>query len=163
MLSLHSFSKEPEKSSLTSGFKWNRRSDLTALIRLKIASEVLCFRRWGTVSRLAAQNQVSRPFIYALTKQLKAQVCNIFEQKKVAEPASNWSILAQILQFRLVGRCSLSSISDLLSSNPVFGRSVGWISEQLQAIGTKLGNQIQWSGETVAATDELYYAGHRPI
>jgi hypothetical protein len=26
-----------------------------------------------------------------------------------------------------------------------------------------LGNQIAWSGESVAATDELYFAGHRPI
>jgi hypothetical protein len=40
---------------------------------------------------------------------------------------------------------------------------MGWISGQFQEIGDQLGNPIAWSGETIAATDELYYAGHRPI
>ena len=163
MSSLNSLAKEPQKSSLTSGLKWKRRSDLTALSRLKIASEALCFSRWGTITRLAEQYALSRPFIYDLKSKLKAHASNIFEAKKVAESAPHFSTLSQILQLRLVGRCSLSSISDLLSSNPSAYCSIGWISGQLQALGERFGNQIAWSGETVAATDELYYAGHRPI
>jgi hypothetical protein len=163
MSSLNSLAKEPKKSSLTSGLKWKRRSDLTPLSRLKIASEALCFSRWGTITRLAEQYALSRAFIYDLKSKLKAHASNIFEGEKVAEPSPNLSTLSQILQLRLVGRCSLSSISELLASNPSASCSVGFISEKLHEIGAQLGNQIAWSGSTVAATDELYYAGHRPI
>jgi hypothetical protein len=163
MSSLNSLAKEPQKSSLTSDLKWKRRLDLTALSRLKIASEALCFSRWGTITRLAEQYALSRPFIYDLKSKLKAHASNIFEAKKGAESATPFSTLSQMLQLRLVGRCSLSSISDLLSSNPSACCSIGSISGSLQAIGERLGNQIAWAGETVAATDELYYAGHRPI
>jgi hypothetical protein len=163
MSSLNSLAKEPKKSSLTSGLKWKRRSDLTPLSRLKIASEALCFSRWGTITRLAEQYALSRAFIYDLKSKLKAHASNIFESPKVSPPSPDLSGLSQILQLRLVGRCSLSSISELLSSHSTSCSSIGWISGQLQEMGERLGNQIAWSGETIAATDELYYSGHRPI
>jgi hypothetical protein len=163
MSNSNSLAKEPEKSSLTFGLKFKRRSDLTSLSRLKIASEVLCFSCRGTITRLAEQYNISRPFIYDLKSKLEAHTSNIFETKKVAKPSPDLSTLSQILQLRLVGRCSLSSINELLSSNSSICSSMGWISGQFQKIGDQLGNQIAWSGETIAATDELYYAGHRPI
>jgi hypothetical protein len=94
---------------------------------------------------------------------LLAQASNLFEPSKVANPIPFLSTIAKILRYRLVGRCSLSSIRELLSWNESECNSIGSISETLQRIGTQLGNPIAWSGPTVAATDELYYWGHRPI
>jgi hypothetical protein len=87
MSNSNSLAKEPEKSSLTFGLKFKRRSDLTSLSRLKIASEVLCFSCRGTITRLAEQYNISRPFIYDLKSKLEAHTSNIFEAKKVAKPS----------------------------------------------------------------------------
>jgi hypothetical protein len=67
------------------------------------------------------------------------------------------------LRLRLIGRCSLASISELLSIQESECNSIGYISEALQRIGTQLGTQISGSGSIVAATDELYFAGHHAI
>jgi hypothetical protein len=66
MLISNSLAKEPEKSSLTFCLKFQRRDDLDGLIRLKIASQALCFARYGVITRLAAQYGISRTFIYDL-------------------------------------------------------------------------------------------------
>jgi hypothetical protein len=163
MLISNSLAKEPEKSSLTSRLKLPRRGDLTPLTRLKIATQATFFARYGTITRLAEQYNVCRPFIYEQKARLLAQASNIFEPSKVVNPSPFLSTIAKILRYRLVGRCSLSSIRELLSWNESEWNSIGSISETLQRIGTQLGNQIAWSGPTVAATDELYYLGHRPI
>jgi hypothetical protein len=163
MLISNPLAKEPKKSSLTSGLKWKRRDDLPPLTRLKIASQASFFARYGTITRLAEQYAVSRPFIYEQKARLLTQASNIFEGQKVAKPTTDLTTIAQILRLRLIGRCSLASISELLSIQESECNSVGYISENLQRIGTQLGNQIAWSGSTVAATDELYFAGHSPI
>jgi hypothetical protein len=163
MLNPNSLAKEPEKSSLTIRLKFQRRDDLSGLIRLKIASQAFCFARYGLITRLSAQYGISRTFIYDLKSKLGAQVSNIFESSKVASPVPFLSTVAQILRLRLIGRCSLSSIRELLSWNESECNSLGYISETLQRIGTQLGSQIEWTGSSVAATDELYYCGHRPI
>jgi hypothetical protein len=162
MLNPNSLAKEPEKSSLTIRLKL-RRDDLTPLTRLKIASQATFFARYGTITRLAEQYDVSRPFIYEQKAKLQAHASNIFEAPKVAKPTDDLTTLAKILRLRLIGRCSLSSISELLSINKSECNSIGYISESLQRIGNQLGNEIAWSGQTVAATDELYFAGHQPI
>ena len=163
MLSKNSVSKEPPKSSLTIRLKFQRRQDLAPLIRLKIASEALCFARYGVITRLSSQYAVSRTFIYGLKSQLSAQLSNIFAPSKVVDSGSFLGTLAMIVHLRLVGRCSLYSISELLGTFGIKTKSVGFISEQLQALGRKISPQLDWQGETVAATDELYYAGNHPI
>jgi hypothetical protein len=159
----NSLAKEPEKSSLTSRLKLPRRGDLTPLTRLKIATRATFFACYGTITRLAKQYDVSRPFIYEQKARLLAQASNIFEPSKVVNPSPFLSTIAKILRYRLIGRCSLSSIRELLSWNESECNSIGYISETLQRIGTRLGSQIEWTGSSVAATDELYYCGHRPI
>jgi len=54
--------------------KFIRRNDLNANIRFSIAIEALYAQLngvWGTVSRLANKNNVSRTFIYSLVSSLK--------------------------------------------------------------------------------------------
>jgi hypothetical protein len=63
MLISNPLAKEPETSSLISRLKFRRRDDLTTLTRLKIAGQATFFACYGTITRLAEQYDVSRPFI----------------------------------------------------------------------------------------------------
>jgi len=54
--------------------KFVRRKDLNTTVRFSIAIEALYSQLngvWGTVTRLAKENNVSRPFIYSLASSLK--------------------------------------------------------------------------------------------
>jgi hypothetical protein len=158
------FYKE-EPSSLTNGVKYERRRDIDSSLRLKIASQALFFAIHGTISLMSVKYCVSRTFIYALRNNLNKEIDNLFGTKGVKEGQAqvHWSCVKMLLQLRLVGQSSLQAISELMSNFGMTYSSVGFISETLKKIGTILGNQIEWQGEVVCASDELFYSGHQPI
>lgn len=71
--------------------------------------------------------------------------------------------IKRILELRLIGRSSLSAISELLKRQGLKYTSTGFISETLHKIGESLGNLIVWEGRCVWASDELFFKGHQPI
>ena len=139
---IHSITLKEEPSSLTSQVKFIRRKDLTAEIRLRIATIALCFRVKGGISGMSVRHGVSRSFIYQLREQLAEQVSVLFGsepvKQAVAKEAQSLQCLRLILLLRLVGRCSLGAISTLLTALGMPYDSTGYISQSLQRIGAAL-------------------------
>jgi hypothetical protein len=156
-----------EPSSLKSWVnnKYVRRIDLTSHLRLKIASHALFFSVHGTISQMSFKYGVSRTFIYTLRNHLSASIDPLFGAiaVKSSKESAFLSCLSVILHLRLVGRCSLEAISVMLTNFGLPYHSIGFISEHLQHLGSLLGNQIDWKGSVVCASDELFFNGHCPI
>lgn len=123
--------------------KFQRRTDLSVQTRLLIGYQVTHQNSWGCVIRLACKYNVSRPFIY--------QSASIFQSLSeyffCSEPDSSKNVsvdsgLRYLLSLRMEDRCSLSGISTLLSRQSFPNSSVGYISETLQSIGTRIGNRV---------------------
>jgi hypothetical protein len=154
-----------EPSSLISRVKYERRADLSSILRLKIASHALFFNRRGTITLLSVRHGVSRTFIYQLRDRLAAQVEPLFGVANSLSCSTlvYWHCVSQLLRLRLQGQSTLESISILMKELGFAYHSVGFISETLKKIGDLLGNQIDWQGDVVCASDELFYSGHQPI
>ena len=156
---------------LSSGVKYMRRSDLTSTIRLQIASIALLFSRRGTISDLSLRYGVSRTFIYSLSNHLRDNLIPLFGTNigKLQEKVAYYESIKRILELRLIGRSSLSAISDLLKRQGLKYTSIGFISfisfisETLHKIGESIGNLIVWEGSCVWASDEIFFKGHQPI
>ena len=162
---LQKIDNKEEPRSLTNRVKYERRADLSSYTRLKIASHALFFAIHGTISRLSLKHRVSRTFIYTLRNTLCEEIDNIYGVKEKALPKEqvHWQCTKLLLQLRIMGQSTLSSISELMSDFGMTYSSVGFISETLKKIGAILGNQISWQGSVVCASDELFYSGHQPI
>jgi len=109
---------------------------------------------------------VSRSFLYSL----KA-ICSEHLQEAFSKPSEqrlskskqeqSWE---ELLKLRLIGRCSLSAISELLRlSHPLLPNSTSFISQFLKQIGDKLGKMVDWQGWVHYASDEIFMIGHQPI
>ena len=157
--------KEP--SSLKSSTTFTRRSDLSPDPRRKIgASVVTGVPRHGKITDLAAKHNVSRPFIYGLGKKFDKATADVFGF--VSSPVTSTSDsdkrnIEAILQLRLAGGCSLSATSSLLEYFGLPNTSVGCISQTIQRLGSLTDNLIAWEGECALASDEIFFAGHKPI
>ena len=82
---------------------------------------------------------------------------------KLQEKMAYYESIKRILELRLIGRSSLSAISDLLKRQGLKYTSIGFISETLHKIGESIGNLIVWEGSCVWASDEIFFKGHHPI
>ncbi len=156
-----------EPSSLTKSYKFLRRPDISPALRIKIASLVLVFGYHGQVTRLSEKYGVSRSFLYNLKTILSSHLNGLFdvpnpsESSKVANRSLSWE---KILNFRLIGKCSLSAISELISlDNGVLPHSVCFISQFLSCLGAKLGKMVDWQGQVHYASDEIFMVGHEPV
>ncbi len=166
MYSIKTLAEEP--GSLTNSQKFIRRDDLCPLTRLKIALIGQFFKRHGTITRLAQRHGVSRTFVYVLINQLSEYAEELFGQitllrQKAQRQAREEENLHRLLRYRLIGTCSLSKCSELLRQDQALNTSVGWCSETLEKLGSLLANTVDWQGEAVFASDEIYYIEHRPI
>ena len=150
---------------LTRGVKYMRRADLPATVRLQIASIALMFSQRGTIPDLSVRYGVSRTFIYSLSNHLRDNLIPLFGTNigKLQEKMAYYESIKRILELRLIGRSSLSAISDLLKRQGLKYTSTGFISEILHKIGESLGNLIVWEGCCVWASDEIFFKGHQPI
>jgi hypothetical protein len=141
--------------------KFQRLVHLTVAVRLHIAYTAL-MGKWGSITKLAKDYGISRTFVYMLKHSLEQMADVVFD---VAVPVVGEfvkkKILACILTLRLVGRCSIISISEtmkFLDSPKYF--SVGAISQVLNYFGSKLQNTLANSSEEVkfiaVAADEIF-------
>jgi hypothetical protein len=155
-----------EQRSLTSLVKkFTRRLDLTPEHRLLIAITAISSTTYGTVTRLSACNNISRTFVYALKNHLLAHAIALYSPVEGfgSSAQSYLNPLYLILQLRLIGGSSLSAISEIMCNLGVSNHSTGYISETLDKFGSLCPSIVEWQGSCVAASDEIYYIGHKPI
>lgn len=163
---IHSISLEEEPSSLTSPVKFFRREDLSEEKRFKIASIALFFRVKGGKSGMAKRHGVSRTFIYQLRDQLAGGMHTIFGASSQSEPeriTARQQTEQLILLLRLIGGCSIGAISLMLNALGMPYDSVGFISQRLQGMGARLPNVVDWQGDAIFGSDELFILGRHPI
>lgn len=139
------------------------RTDLTPQKRFLLAYIVSYQNTWGTVSRLARKNNVSRRFIYNTV----AEYSPYFEKREVKSLIPDkTSSLKFILSHRMEGKCSIPSISILMQRQNLPYYSVGSISEMLSDVSKKVGSKLniehQGSITFAICCDELFI-GQRPI
>jgi len=156
------------QSKLTKRFeerKFTRRNDLTADIRLAIATTALYAMMnsvRGTITQLAKENYVSRTFIYLLVFQLKEAGKSLFGD--LTPPSSCLSLrehaIEAILSFRLEGASSLGAISTIMKRFGFKLSSVGSISQILSRIGALLPMTVLAAERTIQylvfASDEIF-------
>jgi len=158
--------KQEEPSSLKRSYKFIKQADITPALRMKLGVLLVCFSYHGQVTNFSKKCGVSRTFLYDLKAIIGQQLSLIFPESQ--EPCTSTPIqqLAwmELLKLRLIGKCSLSAISELLGlSHPSVPNSTCFISQFLKQLGEKLGKMIEWSGKVHYASDEIFMIGHQPI
>jgi hypothetical protein len=146
------------------GKKFLRRGDLRPYLRLMIAFTALMSSTWGTITRLSRQYAISRMFVYMLRSDLERAMFQIFDvqvcEEQVVERKMSY---LYILSFRLEGKCSIEAISRLMKRLGIANSSVGYISQNLDYIGSLLPNTLH-SGECIQlviyASDEIFSHTH---
>lgn len=140
--------------------KFYRREDLTTIMRLRIASIALLFSLHGDITKLASKYKVSRQFIYNLRNEFK-----VFGEERFGEPVvvdsrgAKRKSLEHILMLRLETKSSIEGISTLLEWMDMPYRSVGFISQELERIGTLQGNVLSFEGPVLRlaiCSDEVF-------
>lgn len=146
--------------------KFIRRKDLSNELRLEII--YTSFGNYGTITKIAKKHEVSRRFIYDLRNQLKMAMHLLWGSPKTkpSETAADDEQLAlvkEILDFRLIGKCTISAINKLLKRKGFNNSSIGHISGLLTRIGKELGSTITTEKEItyalVYASDEVFSSG----
>jgi len=157
---------QKEPSSLTISYKFIRRPDISPELRLRLGVILFCFKQHGQVTGFAEKYEVSRSFLYDLEDKVSAQLSGLFELPQTPEDNQKlrrhcaWE---EILDLRLIGKCSLGSISSLLSREETLPNSTCFISQFLKQLGGHLGKTVDWQGEVNFACDEIFMVGHQPI
>lgn len=157
---------QEEPSSLKKSYKFIRRSDITTELRMKLGVLLVCFSYHGQVTKFSKKYGISRSFLYTLKTIIGEQLSSAFsEQEELSTSKSNqqraWK---ELLQLRLIGKCSLSAISELLLlNNPMLPNSTCFISQFLKRLGEKLGKMVDWKGRVHYASDEVFMIGHQPV
>jgi hypothetical protein len=160
-------SLQEEPSSLTKSYKFIRRPDIPTAVRMKLGVLLVCFGYHGQVTQYAEKYAVSRSFLYGLKSILSEQMSGIFESRAAfnCDRSDNrYAAWKQILQFRLIGKCSLGAISELLSlTDDGLPNSTCFISQFLKNLGASLDKMVNWKGSVHYASDEIFMVGHQPI
>jgi len=144
---------------------FTRRSDLTNTIRLTIATNALHAMMnnvWGTITDLADNYKISRPFVYALADTLQEAGEFLFGETTEFAPASSpreYSI-QMLLSLRLEARSSIAAISTIMKRFGCELTSTGSISQILSRIGGLLPMTISTENGIIRylvfASDEIF-------
>jgi hypothetical protein len=144
---------------------FTRRGDLTNAIRLAIATNALHAMIngvWGTITHLADEYRVSRPFVYSLADKLKEAGRFLFGETAEFIPASSARehSIQMMLSRRLEGRSSIGAIATIMNRFAYDLHSAGSISQTLSRIGsllpTTLSTEKGLIQYLVLASDELF-------
>jgi len=158
--------KQEEPSSLKKSYKFIRRADISTRLRMKLGVLLVCFSYHGQVTDFSRKYGVSRTFLYSLKSVLGHQLASIFAESEALSTSKSNQQRAwrELLKLRLIGKCSLSAISELLHLNhPELPKSTCFISQFLKQLGEQLGKVIDWQGKVNYASDEIFMIGHQPI
>lgn len=141
--------------------KFTRRDDLTTAIRFQLAIDALN-GKWGTVTELAKENNVSRTFIYSLCSILKNVGEFLFGESGTLSSCTLalGNTIGAILSLRLEGGNSLGSIATIMGRMGYSFTSVGFISQTLSRMGALLPMTISTINGArqyiVFASDEIF-------
>jgi len=144
---------------------FTRRDDLTSTVRFTIAASAFHAKvnnAWGTITHLANQYRVSRPFVYSLADKLKEAGEFLFSQ--TAESVTAMSLreysLEVMLSLRLEARGGIGAISTIMKRFGCKLNATGSISQALSRIGNSLPDTLSTeNGATkylVFASDEIF-------
>jgi len=117
---------QEEPSSLKKSYKFIRRSDITTELRMKIGVLLVCFSYHGQVTNYSKKYGVSRSFLYSLKTICREQLQEAFgkSSEQSVSKSNQQQSWEELLKLRLIGRCSLSAISELLRlSHPLLPNS----------------------------------------
>ena len=143
---------------------FTRRPDLTNEIRLIIAMNALHAMMngvWGTITHLAAEYGISRPFVYSLANTLKQVGQAVFKETAqfVATSVREHAIQMMLL-LRLEARSSIGASSSIMNRLECELSSTGSISQTLSRIGrllpTTLSTENGVTQYLVFASDEIF-------
>jgi len=160
-------SKDTLSPTACKGKRFIRRQDLTPDIRLNIAYTAL-YGTWGAITQLARDFMICRPFVYMLMKDLKEITEAVFGKCKThLKESVKEKAITLILCLRLIGRCSILSISQILKRLEISKyNSVGSVSQILQFAGDSLPNTLTNEDGgvklVIIASDEIF-SHLRPI
>jgi len=143
---------------------FTRRIDLTNEIRLIIAMNALHAMMngvWGTITHLAAEYGISRPFVYSLANTLKQVGQALFkETAQFVATSLREHAIQMILLLRLEARSSIGASSSIMNRLECELSSTGSISQTLSRIGRLLPTTLSTeNGVTqflVFASDEIF-------
>lgn len=145
------------------GKKFIRRKDLTAKIRANIAIRAYMAQqnsKWGEITSLSKEFNVSRPFIYDALSSLDAAIPVIFGQVSPKNNADKTEALHHILSLRMEGKCSIEGISSIMKRFGLQNNSIGFISQYLTHVGSLLPetatNNENITLLVVFASDEIF-------
>ena len=144
------------------GIKFIRRPDLNSSKRLHIAVTALLAMlncRWGTISGMAKQYNVSRTFIYMLASTLTERDSVLFGiSNQYTE--SKFVAFQYMLSLRLEGRCSIQAVSTIMNRFQISPNAVGSVSQYLTYFGSLLPNTLSSNNEeikiVVFLSDEIF-------
>ena len=146
--------------------KYIRRKDLSPALRMYIAHVALFDSGYGRITVLSQRYNISRNFIYHLRNHLLIYGWVMFGMHPVSTKIKTEEIdekillLREILVLRLEGKCPIIGISLLLKRRGLKGSSIGYISEVLKDIGSRLSPVLEVESDMklaiVFASDEVY-------
>jgi len=149
---------------------FQRRKDLSEIIRMDIAvTAYLAQQRsqWGVITGIARKYGVSRPFVYQTLFKMQKSLLVTFGNNSYENNAIDLEeALKHILSLRLEGGCSIEGISTCMKRFGLKNSSVGFISQYLTKVGSKLPSTFFNQEDTVKlavfASDEIF-SKHTPI
>jgi hypothetical protein len=142
--------------------KFARREDLTPEIRVNIVNACIESKGiYGAMTRLAEQHNISRAFLYQLMGMALWCLTEMFSVDSHKVKSHSFPTDQLIVLLRLEGKCSLSSISEILKVLNHPKNSEGMISELLKKFGGRLSPTLSVNGEylVIFLSDEIFALG----
>lgn len=146
--------------------KFQRRLDLDTKKRIQIVVQALSEQgKYGSVSRIAGDYEISRMFVYQLTNRAKTHLELLFALPDTLGKLENERELDKLIfSLRLEGKSSIPSISVISRNLGNTPASVGYISERLKAYGEVLPSSLlSMDGSYVFFLSDEIYANSCPI
>ncbi len=145
--------------------KFIRRHDLTPHTRIEMVRLAWLNRGiYGKMTQIAQEYHISRTWLYQLIRAANLQLETLFGEQKPHAQDSQILFEPLILLLRLEGKCSLPSLSSILTYFQYQPNSVGYLSECFQHYGAALPSTLAMAERTVVfyLSDEIF-ARHQPI
>ena len=115
---------------------------------------------WGKITALAKAYKISRAFVYKLIDVMKKSLVWLFSPKVKEINISKKELFSKMLSYRMEGRCSIESISNIMKREKLALSSIGMVSQTLSSIGTLLPKKIESSNKSsiklMVASDEIF-------
>jgi hypothetical protein len=144
---------------------FTRRHDLTSRIRLAIAADALHAMKnciWGTITNLANEYGISRPFVYSLANTLKGAGQFLFGEAAEFVPTSSprEQSIQMMLSLRMEAGSSIGAVSTVMKRFGYKLRSTGSISQILSRFGGCLSSTVATKNGIIQylvfASDEIF-------